>query len=227
MTAMRNVRYTRGFTVIELLIGMLITSILLSAVAAFAYALTVGSMASGDVAAKQAQLRQTTLRLCDLVGCSKLLCAASSSDLVLWKGDANHNNLIDVNEVAYIEFDGSQNALRLLEFSVAGGPTVLAALGLPSTEPVLTTLRQPQTKPALVQQYQSVNNAVREVALLQGCSNVVFTPDQYPPYTRRLTISFDLTDSNGPHHYEIVVALRASAQNLLSTDGNTLVSDDD
>jgi prepilin-type N-terminal cleavage/methylation domain-containing protein len=223
---MRIARHTQGFTVIELLVGMMITSIILAAVATLAYALTTASTASSDTAAAQTRLRQATLRIRDLVGTCKLLCAAPGTDLVLWTADHNHDNRIDVNEIVYIERDDPNSALKLRDFNLKNSPTVLQALGLSDdTDPVLTTLAQPETKAALVGVYDPLHQ-VRRITLLQGCSNVTLAWDRDPPRTRRLTISFDLAD-NGVHRYEIDAARRASAEYLLSADERTLVSDDD
>jgi len=219
-------RHHKALTVIELLVGLLITSILLSAVATLAFAMSVGARDADDQIHTQAELRYTTLRISELIRTSRLLCAAPGKDLVLWAADDNHNNLIDVNEVVYLEYDDPNDSLSVREFTVANSPTVLAALGLPETAPVLTTLAQPQTKAALVHAYGPANQ-MRRITMLHGCRNAVFTADQNPPRTQRLMISFDVAENDSVHRYEIDAALRASAQHLLSSDGSALVSDDD
>jgi Tfp pilus assembly protein PilW len=50
---MQFTRHTKGLTIIELLVGMLITGLVLSAVATFAFALSTASLVSGDTAVKQ------------------------------------------------------------------------------------------------------------------------------------------------------------------------------
>jgi type II secretory pathway pseudopilin PulG len=223
---MRIARHTRGFTVIELLVGLQITSIVLSAVAALAFAMSVAARDADDTIHTQTELRYATLRIGELIRTCRLLCAAPGNDLVLWTADYNHDDRIDVNEVIYVEYDDPNDSLKLREFDLKNSPTVLTALELPETEPVLATLAQTGTKAALVREYTPLNK-VRRITMLQGCSNVEFTADQNPPRTRRLTISFDLTENNAVHHYEIEATVRASAQHLLSGDGSTLVSDDD
>lgn len=231
MTQTKRCHRVVGFTLIELLVGMMITSIILSAVATLAFAMSVGVRDADDTIRAQMQLRYATVRISELMRTCRLVCAAPGHDLVLWRADDNHNDRIDVNEIVYIEYDEGEHELKLLEFDLAQSPSVLETLGLPPTAPVLTTLGQTQIKTALVQRYQDVSQdgrpVVREPAILQECRNVVFTADQDPPHTRRLTISFDLTENNRTHHYEIDTTLRVSAQHLLSSDGSALVSDDD
>jgi type II secretory pathway pseudopilin PulG len=222
----RTVPHAGAFTLVELLVGMLITSILLSAIATLAFAMSAGARDADDTIRAQMQLRYATVRISELIRTCQLVCGApGGNDLVLWKGDYNRNKLIDVNEIAYIEWDDPN--VMVLEFDIKASPTVLAALGLPPTAPILTTLGQTETKTSLVHEYQGISRAVQEATLLHGCSHVTFLPNPDPPRTRRLTISFDLAENNGTHHYEIDTTLLASAQHLLSSDKSTLVSDDD
>jgi hypothetical protein len=211
---------------VELLVGLQITSIVLSAVAALAFAMTVATRSADDMVRTQTELRGATLRLGELVRTSRLVCAAPEDNLVLWTADHNHDDLIDVNEIVYIEYDDPNDALKLREFDPNDNTTVLAALGLPPTDPVLTVLAQAGTKAALVQMYAPAHE-VRRTTMIRGCHNAAFTADQNPPRTRGLTISFDLAENNGVHRYEVGAALSASAQHLLSADGTTLVGDDD
>jgi prepilin-type N-terminal cleavage/methylation domain-containing protein len=224
---MRIARHTQGFTVIELLVGMLITSILLSAIATLAFAMSVAARDADDTIRAQMQLRYATLRISELIRTSRLVCVGPGNDLVLWTTDHYDVNRIDVNEIVYIEYDDSKHELKLLEFDLKASPTVLADLGLPETDPILTRLAQTQTKTTLLQKYQGVKDVVRDPNILSGCCNVKFSWDVGPPRTRRLTISFDLAENNGVHHYEIDTTLLASAQNLLNGAPLALVSDDD
>ena len=208
---MRIARHTRGFTVIELLVGLQITSIVLSAVAALAFAMSVASTASGDAAVKQAQLRQATVRVCELVGNAKLLCAAPGNDLAVWRADDNGDNQINLNELVYLERGETCSLLRLCQFSAVANPPVS-----------LSDLTRVTTKSQFVANYDATYTPLIPVG-----KNVEFAVDQNPPRSRRLTISFDLTENNAVHHYEIEATVRASAQHLLSSDGSTLVSDDD
>jgi len=212
---MRIARHTPGFTVIELQIGMLITSIVLAAVATLAFAMSSASMASGDTAVKQAQVRQATLRMCDLVGACKLLCAVPGNDLVLWRADDSPaNNQINVNELVYIERGDAGNLLRFCQFTSADDPNEpLSDLALASTKPQLLS-----------------SCGVRYTPLIPQCKDVAFA--FYPAATPRtqatcLMVSFTLTENGADHRYEIVTALRGRAGNLLNTAGDAIVATDD
>jgi prepilin-type N-terminal cleavage/methylation domain-containing protein len=207
-------RRRKGFTVIELLIGMLITSIVLSAVATFAYALSVASTISSDTALEQAQLRQATVRIGELIGACKLLCAAPGNDLVLWRSDDNADNQINLNELVYIERGDTCTMLRLCGFASPGNPHV--ALG---DLAVGTTKAQLQS-----------NGGPVYALLVPQCKDAGFAFYPVPPPLTRATclrVFFTLSDSSGEHPYEIVAALRGHAANLLNEAGDALVATDD
>ncbi len=211
---MGRIRYTRGFTLVELLVGLLVTSIILSAVATLAFALSSADRVSGDTAFTQMQLRQATLRICELIGQCRLLCAAPGRDLVVWRADDNGNKQIDVNEVVYLERGANADQLRFCQFSAVGNPSPLS----------LTELALPATKSQLISNYEE-----RYVPLIPQCGNVVFRFDVPSPVARArlLALSFDLTENNVVHRYEITAALHAWAGHLLNAAGDALVSSDD
>ncbi len=207
---------SRGLTFVELLVAMVVTSVILSAVAALAFAMNTASRVGEDVALSQAQLRQTTLRLLDLIGNSKLICAAPGDDLVVWRADDNGNNAIDVNEVVYIEAGADRNGVRLCEFETVGGSLL-----------TLSDLADPDLKSALISSYDA-----QFTPLMPNCTSVNFTchrSSRSDPLTRtgQVTISMGLTEDNGVHRYEINAALRARADHLLRSDGTALVVSDD
>jgi prepilin-type N-terminal cleavage/methylation domain-containing protein len=209
-------RDIKGFTLVELLVALVVTSVILSAVATLAFAMNTASNAGEDSAYRQAQLRQTTLRLLDLIGGAKLVCAAPGDDLVVWRADTNGNEAIDVNEVVYVERGTDLDMLRLCSFETTGSHLV-----------TLSDLTAADTKSWLVSNYDE-----QLTVLMSGCSNVQFTcwrDSAGDPLTRarQVTISVDLVEDSAVHHYEIDAALRARADHLLSSDGASLVSDDD
>lgn len=211
---MQIARHTKGFTITELLIGVLITSIVLSAVATFAFALSTASLASGDTAVKQAQLRQATLRIKDLIGSCPLLCAAPGNDLAIWRADNNADGQINVNEVVYIERGDAGTMLRLCQFAATDNPPVtLSDLALATTKPQLQASCSPTY-----------------VSLIPACKNVEFAFHPVPvplTYVDCLMVSFQLTENGTDHRYEIVTALRGRARHLLNKTGDALVTTED
>jgi prepilin-type N-terminal cleavage/methylation domain-containing protein len=208
---MQSVRHSQGFTLIELLVGLLVTSILLSAVATLAFAMTSANAASGDTAAKQVQLRQATLHICELVRPCRLLCAAPDNDVVVWRADDNGDNQINVNELVYIERGSGLDTLQLRRFSSASNPQItLGDLSLPTTKPQLIS-----------------DGSGTCIPLIPQANDVQFRFDAAPPFTKRLVVTFGLTENGVVHSYEISVALRAWAGHLLTAAGDALVPADD
>ena len=223
---MKMIRRRQAFTLVELMVGLMVTSIILSAVATLAFALSSASRASDDVTYAQTQLRSVTPRIHDLIRRSRMICAQFDDHLVIWRSYNNQDGQIHVNEIVYLEYDDPNDSLRLYEFTTSDNPTVLSALELPNGTPVLTELAKPQTKSTLIQKYLSAGS-VRQGAILRNCRNVSFLVDQNPPRTKHLTVAFDLADNGGSHHYEIDATMRVSAAHLLSSDATNLVTDDD
>jgi prepilin-type N-terminal cleavage/methylation domain-containing protein len=210
---MKTMRNMKAFTLVELLTALVITSIILSAVATLAFAMSSASRSSGDTAVKEAQLRQTRLRIVELVHHCKLICAAPGNDLAVWQADANNDGKINVGELVYIERGDNLDTLELCQFPPA------------ATDPVaLQSLALATMKAFLVSKYTA-----SYARLIPACTNVQFhwDPNTPPPFTRRVAISFDLGENGAVHPFEVNVALRAWAGNLLSSDGTTLVGDDD
>ena len=204
-------RSVKAFTLVELMVGLMVTSIILSAVATLAFALSSASTAGGDYACTQAQIRHATVRLLDLVGRCHLICAAPADDLVLWRADDNADRRININEVVYIETGANHEYLRLCEFTSADNPEVtLAALALPAT------------KAQFVASYSE-----RYTPLIPECSSVQFAYDLDPPATTLLAVTFDLEEDRASHRYQIVATARCRAGHLLDAAGTAIVESDD
>lgn len=208
---MTMTRYRKAFTLVELLVTLVVTGILLSAVATLAFAMSSASRASDDTSVKEAQLRQTRLRIGELIRTCRLICAAPGNDLVIWQADTNNDGKINVGELVYLERGDALDTVRLCQFSPTESDLV-----------EFQSLSVATTKAFLVSRY-----AESYARLIPACENVRFTLDKAPPFTRRLTVSFTLTENGGAHAYEVSTTLRAWAGNLLSADGTALVSDDD
>lgn len=227
---MQRTRHTRAFTLAELMVGLMVTSIILSAVATLAFALSSATRASDDVVYTQTQVRAITPRILDLVRYSRMICARFDNTLVIWRADGNGNDRIDVNEVVYLEYDGSERILKLWEFVLDSedNTDVLTALGFPAESGVLAELAKAQTKTTLIEGYSAANPPrVREIAILRECSEVSFVLAPDPPRTRAVTVSFTLDENGIERYYEIDAMRRTSAEHLLRGDPPELVADDD
>jgi prepilin-type N-terminal cleavage/methylation domain-containing protein len=215
---MRDTRYENGFTFVELLVALIVASIIFAAVATLAYSLGAVNDATNDMAEKQAQVRYATLRISELIRHCKLVCAKpGNNDIVIWKADDTDINSIDVNEVVYIEYEEPNVYMR--EFCTVGNPTVLGALGLDDTQPVLTILGNSETKNNLTGKFGT--EEVRRTCLLSNCMGVDFDLHTLPPYSnsRFVSISFGLVENGVTRQYQISAALRGWAGNLLDESG--------
>ena len=102
----------KGFTLAELLVGLMVGSIILSAVAALAFALSSAEASTDNMSEKKAVLRFTTFRISDLIKYSNQLRSASATQLDFWADD-NADGIIDVSEQFSIKTDASANSLIL------------------------------------------------------------------------------------------------------------------
>jgi len=203
---MQNIRYRTGFTLIELLLALIVTGIILAAVTTLAFAVGVANDTTDDTVQKQAQVRYATLRISDLIRNCKLICGTPNSDLAIWRADNNTDGQININELVYIERGVGKDYLRLCEF--------------PSSDTSIVNLSDIQT-------LSTGAYSVTYIPLVPECSNVEFSLDTAPPYTRFVSISFDLLENNIVRQYQINAALSGWAGNLLDAGGNNIVSDDD
>jgi prepilin-type N-terminal cleavage/methylation domain-containing protein len=202
---MRDTRYEKGFTLVELLVALVVTGIVLAAVATLAFAVGVANDVADDSSQKQAQVRFTTLRISELIRHCKLICGTPGGDLAVWRADDNGNGQININELVYIERGTSGDYLRLCEF--------------PSSDTSLVNLSDIET-------LSTSDYSVTYVPLVPQCGNVQFSFDVAPPNSRFVSITFDVLENDIVRQYQISAALRGWAGNLLDGSGN-IVSDDD
>ena len=196
----------KGFTLVELLVALMVTSIVLTAVVTLAYALGAANDSSNDTAVKQVQVRYATLRISELIRHSKLICGVHSEDLAIWRADDNSDGQININELVYIEKGPAGDYLRLCE--------------LPSSDTSSVNLSD-------IEALATSDYDVTYVILIPQCSNVNFSFDVSPPNSNFVSISFEIVENDIVRQYQISAALRGWAGNLLSSDGSSIVSDDD
>lgn len=100
----------KGFTIAELLIALMVTSIILSAVATLAYSLGSANKITSQMGLNQAFLRSVTLRVSDLIKKSNRVIAADSNTVLLWIDD-NADGVIDDTEYVTIQNNLEGNAI--------------------------------------------------------------------------------------------------------------------
>lgn len=204
---MQNTRNKNGFTLVELLVALIVSSIVLAAVATLAFAVGAAYDETDDTSQKQAQIRHATLRISELIRHCKLICGTPGNDLAVWRADDNNDGQININELVYIERGTGWEILRLCEFPSSD----TSPLNLSDIETLSTS-----------------SFSVTYVPLVPKCSNVQFGfLPALPPKSRFLTISFDVVENDTVRQYQISTTLRGWAGNLLNDTGDSLVSDDD
>ena len=202
--------YHSAFTLAELLMALTVTGIVLSVVTTLAFSLGTVNDNTNDTAQKQAQLRYATLRITELIKHARLVCSSPVYNLVIWRADDNKNGKINLNEIVYIDTGFARNQLLLCEFNSSLNPTMN-----------ISNLKSLWTKWFLKNKYKFT-----ETFILQ-CSNLQSRLDKPAPQTRFVSISFDLHENGYTRNYQINVALRAWAGNLLNSSGEIVSSDDD
>jgi len=203
---MRDKRYENGFTLVELLVALVVTSIVLTAVATLAYAMGVANDVMEDRGCKQAQVRHATLRVSELIRHCKLICGTPGNDLAVWRADSNGDGQININELVYIQRGAGKDYLRLCEFP----SSATSSVNLSDIETLTTA-----------------GYSVSYVPLITQCSNVEFLLDTLPPNSRLVSISLDVVENGGVRRYEISAALRCWAGHLLDGGGEIVSGDDD
>ncbi len=212
-----NTRCKKGFTLVELLVALMVSSIVLAAVATLAYAMSSANDSTDDTSRKQAQVRYTTLRISELIRQCKLICFAGPDDFAVWRGDDNEDGQINASELVIIESGSSRDHLHLCEFvtSEDSDPEVtLNGIGAYSTN-WWTIFNMSMADP---------------VPLIRECSNVrldVLPLDVDVVDCRFVNISFDLLENGFSRQYETSGYVRGWGGNLLNDAGDGLESDDD
>jgi prepilin-type N-terminal cleavage/methylation domain-containing protein len=120
MIMKKNNLKNRGFTLAELLMAMWVISIILAAVAVLSFALGSANDSADNSSEIYSRIRYTTMYLGELVRNSKLICANWGSSVAIWQADDNGNSQIDPNEKVDIEYDSSNNCLKLIRFTPSG-----------------------------------------------------------------------------------------------------------
>lgn len=218
---MRSTKYTiqdtkckKGFSLVELLVALMVSSIVLAAVATLAYAMSSANDSTDDTSRKQAQVRYTTLRISELIRQCKLICFAGPDDFTVWRGDDNEDGQINAGELVIIDGGSNGEYLQLCDFPVAvSDPVVnLSDIGSCSTS-----------------WWLGLGLSIRRAVLIPQCSDMEFSFDVLPPplHTRFVNISFDLFENGFSRQYEISAYIRGWAGNLLNEEGDGLVGSDD
>ena len=199
----------KAFTLVELLVALMVTSIVLTAVATLAFAMGKANETSSDSSEKQARVRYASLRISELVRGCKLICGVPGGELAIWRADDNDDGKINPTELVYLEVGPGRDRLQLLDFSWSASWAL-----------TLSEIQDINTKDALI-----LSCTARRTVLVPQCNNIRFVLDVSPPMTKFVSISFEVLEDAIARRCQINASLRCWAGYLL--DGNEIVSSDD
>lgn len=109
---MKAVDKNKGFTLVELMMALIISSIVLAAVVTLAGATTAANDATVQMGRQQGQLRQMSMRLTDLIRRANLVTTAAADGFQLWH-DKNADGLATVNELTQVARGLDGNTLTI------------------------------------------------------------------------------------------------------------------
>lgn len=203
--------HCKAFTLTELLLALLVTGIVSAAVVTLAFALSTANDVSDNTSQTQAYVRYATLRISELIRHCKLVCGMSGDDLAVWRADDNGNGQINPQELVYIEMGTGRDYVQLLDFPSAGDwrITLSSILGGTAKQELMLICDERQTR------------------LVPECSNAQIVLDSSPPWSRSVSLSFDLVENGAVRQYQISAALHGFSGNLLDDSGEVINSDDD
>lgn len=200
-------RYSRlrAFTIVELLVALMVSSIILTAIVTLSYAMSSAYNSTSDMNEKEAHIRYATMRISDLIKYSRLVCKATSDEFVIWRMDDNNDNQINISELTYIETGGGIY-LRLLEFDPS-----------PSDDRtyLLSTIQNINLKNWFISKYPETYTT-----LISDCSNMEIQREPDPPYTQLVNISFDIEENGQIRKCQISTALRCSMSSFINVNSN-------
>jgi hypothetical protein len=114
-----------GFTIFELMLGMIVTALIAGAAASLLAATAQGWKQSEDAGSASNRVIMTHLRLQKVLRAAKQLGACrsgaiegtDSAALLIWKADTNLDNKVQFSELALLEHDPGDGKLRCYEVS--------------------------------------------------------------------------------------------------------------
>ncbi len=201
----------KGFTVAELLVVLLITSIVFGAVATLANAIGNAQRSTESMSESQARLRYATLRIGECIRHARCALSIPTSGIALWTADDNDDAWINGSELVYIESyvtGGGVEQIRMLEFPDQSQAVTIADIADGSARTALI-------------------NATDEriTVLLDACSNATFT--YVPPTPTFVNLTFDIAEGGITTTYQVSAVVSGSADNLIDAGGELAGGDDD
>ena len=200
-----TVAHRKGFTLAELIVGLVVSGFVLGAVATLAFAMNSADEQTKDMGQRQAEIRFMTTRLSELIRHSSAVWRISYH-VILWQGDENGDGRINGSELVYIETNASANLLRITTFPGQDQAVSVGAIKNGSAKTVFLS-----------------DTKVSTMEPLSQCSGVGFevADDKF------VDIYFNLTEDGVTSRYQVCGTLMGSAENMFDPFGNLVSGDDD
>lgn len=206
----KSVLCRRGFTVVELLVALLVTSIVLGAVANLSYAVGRAIESTEKLNHSQRTLRYATLRIGELIRHAKLVISNPTNEsIAIWTADdKKEDNKINGSELVYIEFSDGSQELRMLEFPFQSEHVTIAGITDGSARTTLIDMTDEQV-----------------TVLAEDVTNAFFTHGSAT--AKYVVMDFALNIDSVRTGFQIRARAGASADNLIDQAGELVIGDDD
>lgn len=199
-----------GMTLIELLLSLVIVAMVLAGVSTLAFALSSVKNSTDDISIKQAYVRYAQTQLGDLMRHARLVCYASSDQVVFWTEDTNADGLMNISEMALLSTNNARSSISLTRFSAPGDPT--AAIS--------------DVGDQAGQWWQGYGATSTSTAIVPSCSNATFATDAAAPNTRYVSMSFTIVQGGETLRFCVSGYLEARADHSLDSTGEIAADDD-
>ena len=224
MTAYRRTSSRCGFTVIELMLGMIVTSLVLGASAALLSAVAAGWTQSEAAGNSSNRVAMTHLRLQRILRSAKQLGAyragsiegTSSASVLIWKEDENLDGKIQFSEVALIEFDPADGKLRYYEVNYPSSWTDAQKTAADTPAMADDEIYDRDSQPDPIEEFKSaayVPTPDQAMVLAQGISGAEFHKYDSTSTTRprfEYLLNFAATDGTTETEYGAVTSRTAT-----------------
>jgi|GEM_PF-6158003 len=197
-------------TLIELLLALMVLAIVLTGVTTLAFALGSARDSSDDTGRKQAHLRFAMGQLADLLRQSRLVYYTSDSEVVLWTCDTDADGSIDVAELVSLRVGSDGTQVVMTSFM----------------SPVDTAVSLSAVADYSSNWWYACGATPSQVIAIPECTNARFYVDQDAPYTRHISLSFDLMMNGQSVDYTISGNLRAGVAQTCDPNSGILADDD-
>ncbi len=216
----------RGFTLVELLVALMVSSIVLAAVGTLAFAMGKANKSLDAASEAQTYSRFSTLALRDTLRYGRQVFVTPDENIALWKYDKNSDGLINGSELIFFRVVAAE--LQLHEFAFKHPEVV--------PEPIYRTIAEIEDGTAYNELEQlwiddkdngNINVDKRKILRLPYCYEVTFTISDTPANNKYLNLTYKLTENSVTTKYQVNTRLMCSADNLIDYGAGQIVEDDD